>query len=131
MRAVALLGRDVLDAGHHRPALAERVDHRREPVAGDERLCRLADRRACALGPRHDIVDVGAVQPNGVSRELAALRRGQLVGLLRVRQLQTARPRSVAEIQFGVRDDAVRPVHPLDEFGAEHRNVEVDGVRLV
>jgi hypothetical protein len=43
------------------------------------------------------------------------IRRGDLIGLLWVAQLQSP----VAEIQFGVRHRVAGSIHPLDKLGAE------------
>src|SRR4029078_10175306 len=56
--AVALLRRHVLDAGHHRPAMAEWIEDRGEPVAGDKGLGGFANRGASLLSLGRERRDV-------------------------------------------------------------------------
>ena len=98
---------------------------------------RAGEQPAPGLGLGDDRVHVLAVEAHGVGGRRGRVGRGDLVGLSRVAELQA----SVAEVQFGVCHGAVGAIHPVDEFGAEHRYVEVDrgrapsmhrnGVRLV
>src|SRR6476620_5273146 len=120
--AVVFLGRNVLDAGPHRPALAEWIEDRGEPVAGDEGLGGFANRCAGLLCLCDDRVDVLAVEADGVGGRCRRIGCGDLIGLTGIAELQA----TIVEVQFGVRDRAVGAVHPVDEFGAEYRNVELD-----
>jgi hypothetical protein len=97
------------------------MEANRSPVTkdgfADDRPCR--DRAVCHR------IGIGAVERDRSGGICVPVGRGKLVGVLRIAQLQTP----VAEVQFGVRDGAVRAVHPAHQRGAEHRYIEVDGGR--
>jgi hypothetical protein len=93
-----------------------------ESSANGARLRRFADGGPGGFGPGHNVVDIGAVQADRMGGEGLWVRRGDLIGLLWVAQLQSP----VAEIQFGVRHRVAGSIHPLDKLGAEDRDVEVD-----
>ncbi len=102
--------------------MAERVEDGGEPVARDEGLGGLADRGTGLLGSGHHLIDVGAVQPDRMGCGGSRRRGGDLIGLLRVSELQP----TGTEVQFRMCDGAVGSVHPLDDLSAEYVLVERD-----
>lgn len=78
--------------------MAERVEDRGKPISGHEGLCRLTDRGTGLRRSLHDSVDIGAVQRGRMGGEARRVGSCQLVGVLRVGQLQP----SAAEVEFSV-----------------------------
>src|SRR5687767_2278769 len=114
---------DVLDPGHDRPAVPERVVDGREAVAGHEAVRLLPHRRAPLDRLREDGVHVGDVDAQGAADRVAGtIGDDESVLLVRVAELQPAVP----EVEFGVQDRVAWTVHPAHERRAEDLLVEAD-----
>src|SRR5215204_4299052 len=119
-----LLGGNVLDVRRHAPPMPEGVLELTRPIAVELVLDRTQLLRACFHRDVEGLVDVLDVHTEGDGRAADLLRADDA----HLGELVREHDHGIADLELGVADLAVRRGHAHALGGAEHLDIEVDGL---